>query len=87
MCPREANEIIASIGVVAAAILALIERIVLPPGVVWGETGAKLVGDLGAILEWIGAGDRRALKYRRCPSDPVSLRLFHKVSDRDAVFA
>ena len=36
----------------AAAIRGLIERIVLTPGAAWGEMDAKLVGDLGTILEW-----------------------------------
>ncbi len=62
---------VASIGVVAAAIRELIERIVLTPVVVWGGTGAQPIGDPGATLEWTGAGDRWALKYRRCQSDPV----------------
>ena len=42
----------------ATAIRGLIERTVLTPGIVWGETDAKPVGDLGTILEWTGAGDR-----------------------------
>ena len=37
----------------------LIERVVLTPGVTWGETDAQLVGDFGTILEWTGAGDRQ----------------------------
>ena len=40
----------------AAAIRDLIECIVLTPGASWGEIDAKLVGDLGAILEWTGNG-------------------------------
>ena len=42
----------------AAATRDLIERIVLTPGASWGEIDAKLVGDLGAILEWTGNGGR-----------------------------
>ena len=42
----------------ATAIRGLIERIVLFPGVKRGEMGATLHGDLGAILEWAGSGQR-----------------------------
>ena len=42
----------------AAAIRGRIERIVLTPGARWSEIDAKLVGDLGTILEWTGTGDR-----------------------------
>ncbi len=42
----------------AAAIRGLIERIVLTPGTKRVEMGATLYGDLGAILEWTGKGQR-----------------------------
>ena len=57
----------------AAAIRGLIERIVLTPGVAWGETDAKLVGDLGTILEWTGAGDRRRQAGAQVPKMSVSV--------------
>ena len=57
----------------AAAIRGLIERIVLTPGVAWGETDAKLVGDLGTILEWTGAGDRRRQAGAQIPKMSVSV--------------
>ena len=47
--PRERDE-------VATAIRGLIERIVLTPGVAWAEMDAKLVGDLGTIIECAGVG-------------------------------
>ena len=57
----------------AAAIRGLIERIVLTPGVAWGETDAKLVGDLATILEWTGAGDRRRQAGAQVPKMSVSV--------------
>ena len=42
----------------AAAIRGLIERIVLTPSASWGEIDAKLIGDLGTILEWTESGGR-----------------------------
>ena len=57
----------------AAAIRGLIERIVLTPGIAWGETDAKLVGDLGTILEWTGAGDRRRQVGAQVPKMSVSV--------------
>ena len=41
----------------AVAIRGLIGRIVLTPGEKWAEMDATLHGDLGAILEWTGAGN------------------------------
>ena len=41
----------------------LIERVVLTRGARWAEIDAKLVGDLGTILEWAGTG-RRGRKER-----------------------
>ena len=64
--PGERNE-------AAAAIRGLIERIVLTPGVAWAETDAKLVGDLGTILEWTGAGDRRRHADAQLPKMSVSV--------------
>ena len=57
----------------ATAIRGLIERIVLTPGVAWGETDAKLVGDLGTILEWAGAGDKRRHAGAQVPKMSVSV--------------
>ena len=57
----------------AAAIRGLVERIVPTPGVAWAETDAKLVEDLGAILEWTGAGDRRRQTSARVPDLSVSV--------------
>ncbi len=57
----------------AAAIRGLIERIVLTPGAAWAETDAKLVGDLGTILEWTGAGDRRRHAGAQVPELSVSV--------------
>ena len=57
----------------AAAIRGLIERIVLTPGVAWAETDAQLVGDLGTILEWTGAGDRRRQASAQMPDLSVSV--------------
>ena len=57
----------------AAAIRGLIERIVLTPGIAWGETDAKLVGDLGTILEWTGAGDRQRPACTEVPKLSVSV--------------
>ncbi len=57
----------------AAAIRGLIERIVLTPGVAWAETDAKLVGDLGTILEWTGAVDRRRQAVAQVPKMSVSV--------------
>ena len=57
----------------AAAIRGLIERIVLTPSVAWAETDAKLVGDLGTILEWTGAGDRRRHAGAQVPKMSVSV--------------
>ena len=57
----------------AAAIRGLIERIVLTPGSAWGEMDAKLVGDLGTILEWTGAGDRRRQAGANLPKMSVSV--------------
>ena len=57
----------------AAATRDLIERIVLTPGASWGEIDAKLVGDLGAILEWTGNGAATARPTppaRECRSEP-----------------
>ena len=55
----------------AAAIRGLIERIVLTPDVAWGETDAKLVGDLGIIPEWTGAGYRRRQAGAQMPKMSV----------------
>ncbi len=57
----------------ATAIRGLIERIVLTPGVAWGETDAKLVGDLGTILEWAGTGDKRRHAGAQVPKMSVSV--------------
>ncbi len=78
---------VASVGVVAAAIRKLIERVVPTPSVAWGDIGAKLVGDPDAILEWTGAGDRRALKCRRCQSGPVQPSVVPQSLRPYAVFA
>ena len=56
----------------SAAIRGLIERIVLTPRIAWGETDAKLAGDLGTILEWTGAGDRRRQVGAQVPKLSVS---------------
>ena len=57
----------------AVAIRGLIERIVLTPGVAWGEMDAKLVGDLGTILEWASAGDKRRRANAPSPHMSVSV--------------
>ena len=57
----------------ATAIRGLIERIVLTPGVAWGEADAKLVGDLGTILEWTGTGDKRRQAGAQVPNMSVSV--------------
>ena len=64
--PRERDE-------VATAIRGLIERIVLTPGVAWAEMDAKLVGDLGTIIEWTSAGDRRRQANAPLPEMSVSV--------------
>ena len=57
----------------AAAIRGPIGRIVLTPGIAWGETDAKPVGDLGIILKWTGAGARRRQAGAQVPKMSVSV--------------
>ena len=54
----------------AAAIRGLIERITLSPGPKRGQIDAVLYGDLGTIIEWTAAKDRRGRKNRT--DTPVS---------------
>ena len=51
----------------------LIERITLSPGPKRGQTDAVLYGDLGTIIEWTAAKDRKGNRARKNKTDtPVS---------------
>ncbi len=56
----------------------------LTPGVAWGEMDAKLVGDLGTILEWAGAGDKR--RRANAPSPNMSVSVVAGVGFEPATF-
>ena len=62
-CPEDRDE-------VSAAIRGLIERITLSPGPKRGQIDAVLYGDLGAIIGWTAARDRRAKENRTDTRDP-----------------